>query len=174
MEIGEIIKALRKTRRLTQGQLVIKSGVSQSAISMIETGGRDNPTIDVLTKLSLALDTTPDAILRRTGWLPPLPLEEEQAQEAASIFASLPPHARDHVLAMMRGLVDYHTSNKSILQSIAKRCFEIYEETGSLSEAVYYLYENVNVRDRERILQELTDWVEQEQAEGMIVKEHKQ
>ncbi|WP_326717502.1 helix-turn-helix domain-containing protein [Vagococcus jeotgali] len=56
-DIGKSLRTIRKTRRLTMGQLAELSDVSAITISNIENG-RSNPTIHVLWKLSKALDVT--------------------------------------------------------------------------------------------------------------------
>lgn len=54
MSVSENLKALRKKRRVSQEQLEIRSGVSQSAISAIERGERI-PTIETLNMLAKGL-----------------------------------------------------------------------------------------------------------------------
>lgn len=54
MSIGKNLKNLRDKQGLTQDELSLKSGVSQSHISDIE-GDRKAPTIKVLNKLTKAL-----------------------------------------------------------------------------------------------------------------------
>ena len=46
---------LRKTKHLTQKDISIKTGIARSNISRIESG-KFIPTIDILTKLAIALD----------------------------------------------------------------------------------------------------------------------
>lgn len=58
MNIAESLKQARKRKGLTQDELAYRSGVSQSAISDIESGKRTNPTADTLGCLAAALDVS--------------------------------------------------------------------------------------------------------------------
>lgn len=62
MTVAENLKAIRKKRRLSQEQLEIRSGVSQSGISAIERGERV-PTIDTLKLLAQGLRVPLDELL---------------------------------------------------------------------------------------------------------------
>lgn len=62
MTVAENLKAIRKKRRLSQEQLEIRSGVSQSGISAIERGERV-PTIDTLKLLAQGLCVPLDELL---------------------------------------------------------------------------------------------------------------
>ena len=56
------VKELREELGLTQGQLSIKSGVSKSYISEIESGKYD-PTVSIVCKLCKALKCTPNDLI---------------------------------------------------------------------------------------------------------------
>ena len=56
MNIGETIKDIRKRKGLSQQKLSALSGISQTYLSQIEKGDRQSPTIDVLHKISEALE----------------------------------------------------------------------------------------------------------------------
>lgn len=62
MTVAENLKAIRKKRRLSQEQLEIRSGVSQSGISAIERGERV-PSIDTLKLLAQGLRVPLDELL---------------------------------------------------------------------------------------------------------------
>lgn len=53
--IGEFVFDYRRARELSMDELSIKSGVSKSLISQIESG-KVNPTVNILNKIALALD----------------------------------------------------------------------------------------------------------------------
>lgn len=53
--IGARIKRLRQVKKLTQEQLSEKMGITSKYLSSIERG-KENPTLDTLIKLALALD----------------------------------------------------------------------------------------------------------------------
>lgn len=60
IEIGLVIKRAREERRLSQAELAQRTGLKQSAISLIESGkGPDGPTYRVLRAISLALGLVP-------------------------------------------------------------------------------------------------------------------
>ena len=62
-----ILHEMRKKRRLTQQQLATISGVSQQAISSIENGSRQSPSVETLYKLSRALKCTVDDLIEENS-----------------------------------------------------------------------------------------------------------
>lgn len=60
--IGDKIRELRKTRKLTQEQLAAYLNVSSQAVSKWETGA-SSPDLDMLQRLAVFFRTTPDALL---------------------------------------------------------------------------------------------------------------
>ncbi len=58
MQIGDIVKNKRLTLGLTQQELEVRSGVTQSMISKLEKGVAVNISIDALRKLASALNCT--------------------------------------------------------------------------------------------------------------------
>ena len=62
-----ILHEMRKKRRLTQQQLATISGVSQQAISNIENGSRQSPSVETLYKLSRSLKCTVDDLIEENG-----------------------------------------------------------------------------------------------------------
>lgn len=65
--LGQLIKQLRLSKGWTQGQLAYQSGLSESAVGMIERGDRTNAWADTIGKLSDALGVSADFILLETG-----------------------------------------------------------------------------------------------------------
>jgi XRE family transcriptional regulator, regulator of sulfur utilization len=61
--LGATIQRLRKAYNLSLGELSDQSGVAKSIISQIERN-ETNPTLSTVVKLSRALDTTVDEVLR--------------------------------------------------------------------------------------------------------------
>ena len=53
--LGTVLKKLRIAKGLTQEQLGNKVGVSDAYITMLETGARKNPSLDLLGRLAKAL-----------------------------------------------------------------------------------------------------------------------
>jgi XRE family transcriptional regulator, regulator of sulfur utilization len=62
-ELGKTIQRLRKAYNLSLGELSEQSGVAKSIISQIERN-ETNPTLSTVIRLSRALDTTIDEVLR--------------------------------------------------------------------------------------------------------------
>lgn len=62
-DLGKTIQRLRKAYNLSLGELSEQSGVAKSIISQIERN-ETNPTLSTVVKLSRALDTTVDEVLR--------------------------------------------------------------------------------------------------------------
>jgi XRE family transcriptional regulator, master regulator for biofilm formation len=61
--VGQRIKYLREQKGLTINELSFLSNVSKSYISSIERGLQKNPSIKVLMKISLTLDTSLENII---------------------------------------------------------------------------------------------------------------
>ena len=61
--LGETIQRLRKAYNMSLGELSEQSGVAKSIISQIERN-ETNPTLSTVVRLSKALDTTIDEVLR--------------------------------------------------------------------------------------------------------------
>ncbi|MBW4435890.1 MAG: helix-turn-helix domain-containing protein [Pleurocapsa minor GSE-CHR-MK-17-07R] len=64
---GERLREAREALGLTQVQVAIMAGVNQVTINKFESGERDNPTLENLSKLAEALKTTPDFLLGYSG-----------------------------------------------------------------------------------------------------------
>jgi transcriptional regulator with XRE-family HTH domain len=62
-DLGKTIQRLRKAYNLSLGELSEQSGVAKSIISQIERN-ETNPTLSTVVRLSRALDTTVDEVLR--------------------------------------------------------------------------------------------------------------
>lgn len=58
-----LLRRMREKRRMTQAELSALSGVSQQAISKIESGERPNPGACTLYKLACALRCTVDDLI---------------------------------------------------------------------------------------------------------------
>lgn len=60
--IGENIRSLRRTKGLSQEQLALRAEINASYMGQVERGEK-NPTIDVLNKISQALQTPLEQII---------------------------------------------------------------------------------------------------------------
>ncbi|MBC8580946.1 helix-turn-helix domain-containing protein [Zhenhengia yiwuensis] len=63
LNIPTRIKALRKAKGLTQKELAKQAGVSFSMVSKIESGERNNPSLEILEKIGNVIDLTLDDLL---------------------------------------------------------------------------------------------------------------
>ena len=61
---GEVLRAARKQRGLSQEALALEAGVERNYISLIELG-RNSPSIRILFKLCAVLGVTPSELLAR-------------------------------------------------------------------------------------------------------------
>jgi XRE family transcriptional regulator, master regulator for biofilm formation len=55
--MSQRIKKLRKASGLTQVELATKAGITQVYVSSLESGARENPSLDILRRLAKALKT---------------------------------------------------------------------------------------------------------------------
>lgn len=69
MSAGDYIKRKRLEKGMSQRQLAAVSGVSNSEISRIEAGGRQNPSPAVLGLIAKALDVPYEELLAEAGYL---------------------------------------------------------------------------------------------------------
>lgn len=60
---GKKVRSLRKASKLSQQKLTDKSGVSDRYLRELESGRKNNPSIEVLSNLSDALDCSVDDFL---------------------------------------------------------------------------------------------------------------
>ncbi|HUW08279.1 MAG TPA: helix-turn-helix transcriptional regulator [Anaerolineae bacterium] len=91
LTFGQVLREMREERKLTQGQLSYKAQTTAEYISMIENGDR-TPATGLLIRLTKALGTTPDYMLRRAGMLETnshTPLEPE-VQHIADLLSTWP------------------------------------------------------------------------------------
>lgn len=58
-----VLKQIRKRAGLSQTQLAMKIGVSTGYISHLETGKRENPSLDVILKLASCLGVTVEQLI---------------------------------------------------------------------------------------------------------------
>ncbi len=68
MELGKLIKELRKKRGFTQRQLAQLAGISNSEVKRIEDGVRKQPSQKVLKKLAKPLGIDYEELLKIAGY----------------------------------------------------------------------------------------------------------
>ncbi|NMD08653.1 MAG: helix-turn-helix domain-containing protein [Phyllobacteriaceae bacterium] len=117
-DLGKTIQRLRKAYNLSLGELSEQSGVAKSIISQIERN-ETNPTLSTVVKLSRALDTTVDEVLR--GETQSMFLEHQQ-KSAVPILESQDGLCRLAIAGPL-SLVDhfqwydFHAKAKGVLES---------------------------------------------------------
>lgn len=65
MPLKENLKSIRKVKKISQRELAIKSGLSFSMVSKLESGEQSNPSLDTLEKIASALNITTYDLM---GW----------------------------------------------------------------------------------------------------------
>ncbi len=60
--LGEVLRAARKQRGLSQEKLALEAGVERNYVSLIELG-RNSPSVRILFKLCKVLDLPPSSLL---------------------------------------------------------------------------------------------------------------
>lgn len=75
--LGSRLKEIREKKNITINELSQRSSVSKSYISSIERGLQQNPSLEIIQKLSSALDVSLDAVLLEgdeelAEWITPL------------------------------------------------------------------------------------------------------
>jgi SOS-response transcriptional repressor LexA len=71
MKLGLFLKELRIKNKLTTKQVEVKTGISNSYISLIERNKR-KPSVEILHKLAKAYRVKTEDLLRFIGYLPPI------------------------------------------------------------------------------------------------------
>jgi len=92
--LKKVLKEVRKSRNLTQGQVAYKADTAREYVSQLESGARDNPSAELLARIAVALGTTPDYVLKRMGLLPshedPLSPEVQQLRDVIESYPDGP------------------------------------------------------------------------------------
>ena len=92
VRFGVVLKEMRAERGWTQGQLAYKADTTPEYISILENNPEKVPATGLLVRLTRALGTTPDYVLRRAGMLETnnhTPLEPE-VQRIADLLSTWP------------------------------------------------------------------------------------
>lgn len=74
IKFGSRLKLLRKLRKMSQDAVSLASGVDRSYLSEIENG-KASPTIDVIDRITKALDVAPKELLEESVALPAISYE---------------------------------------------------------------------------------------------------
>ena len=65
LAFGKVLREVRKSAHLTQEQLAFAAGIDRIYVSLLERGERQ-PTVRVVFKLAVALNTRPSDLIART------------------------------------------------------------------------------------------------------------
>ena len=117
-DLGKTIQRLRKAYNLSLGELSEQSGVAKSIISQIERN-ETNPTLSTVVRLSKALDTTIDEVLR--GEQQSLFLEH-QSKSGIPVLESQDGLCRLAIIGPLNLIdvfqwYDFHAQAKGVLES---------------------------------------------------------
>lgn len=67
--LGNYIKTLREKKELSQRQLAYLAGLSNTEISRIESGARENPSVDTLKRLAPHLGVSLEDLMDKAGYI---------------------------------------------------------------------------------------------------------
>lgn len=116
MDFSKTLKDLRLARKLTQGQLAEKSGVTLTAISGWELG-RTKPTADSIAALANGLDVSADILLglpTRNSPPPITPKYSEEEEELISRYRFLDDFGKQAVLLIINHEVERVTADYGV------------------------------------------------------------
>lgn len=68
MNFGKYLKTKRKEKNLSMNKLAVLTGVTAMYISQLESGKRENPSIEVLKKLTISLEVPYENLLEAAGY----------------------------------------------------------------------------------------------------------
>lgn len=106
MTIGESIRKIRKSNKITQAQLAARLGVSASMIGQYETGVR-NPKLSTLASIADALNVSIADICNNTSYMESL---------TDSTFSE---HDKDHTITKLENVINSHSESASKRISVA-------------------------------------------------------
>lgn len=111
MHIGERIRELRQTRRVTKAELQRVTGIHRSTISLIEKGTIKHPSFEHVVKIAQALKVDPTDLVHCEGDRQangPGRLTSDRANLALQEMATLPTADQEHMADVLKLLVDWH------------------------------------------------------------------
>ena len=81
--VGEIIKQARESKGYSQRQLGLYTGISNTEISKIESGQRQNPAPEILKKIAPQIGVTYMELMKAAGYLNDTTKENLQVNESS-------------------------------------------------------------------------------------------
>lgn len=109
--LGRRIKELREEAHLSQRALAARANTSHSYISTLETGVRQNCSLDVVRSLAKALNYPLASLLRESGVLPPESgdrARDQLIEEIVELADQLPAHVLRAKLEEIRILAEHY------------------------------------------------------------------
>ena len=103
MAVGERIKELREQMGVSQNKLAKLAGMSQAAISIIESG-KKSPTVDTLGRIAQAIGCTVSDLTGMDDLPQPDPPPSEIDSAIASLADGLSPEELQRVLDFVAGI----------------------------------------------------------------------
>jgi transcriptional regulator with XRE-family HTH domain len=105
MTIGDRIRYLRELHGYKQAELAMKAGITQAAISNLETDSSRKPSAPTLLRLALALECEPAWLLDGIGD-PKAPriVSKESEQELLEAYRAMPAGAKAALLAAAKAM----------------------------------------------------------------------
>lgn len=98
MQLGRRVRNLREMRGLGLNELARAARVSPGYLSQLESGQRDNPSVDVLHRLAAALNVTVQYLADpKSAYDPPPVLEDESIMLRERKYAGLSPSDREDI-----------------------------------------------------------------------------
>lgn len=105
MAVGDRVKELREQMNISQNKLAKLAGISQAAISILESG-KKSPTVDTLGRIAQALGCAVSDLTGEDDLPPPAPVppQDEIDDALAKASANLTPEEVKQVLAYIAGM----------------------------------------------------------------------
>lgn len=120
MEIGAKIKKLRKEKKLTQGELAERAGISGNHLSRLERGVFQ-PSIDVVKRLAKALDVNVDGILSGEDELAPaVSIKNKELTERVRMIDQLEPEDQQAIMRVIDSMLTKHRMQKLLTGAVAE------------------------------------------------------
>lgn len=144
INIGDYIKDVRIRKGLTSRKLAEKSGVSQPYISQLENGKNNNPSPEILKKLSETLDISYTKLMEMAGYIE----EKNPLEKAIDNYSGIMDEIKRVILYKKN--LDIH------LQSLKERIENLNKQEEVL------IFENNNIKEKLNLYNQ----------EDQITKEH--
>lgn len=94
-----------KNRHWSYRELARQTGLSHSLISQT-LSGHMKASADFCLKLGLALEVSPETVMRKAGLLPSITPDDEIIHEAVELIRSFPVDKRRLALRLLRSIID--------------------------------------------------------------------